>query len=340
MTYQFRLTRYLAYLGPSLLFFGFGALYFGTSLGRGPFLIVMTFGVAYYFYYRLLEFVAQKHFLKRIQPVLQGTDPKRALEMAETLLSVRANRPPSWHTFLIEIQSMGALLQNNRVAEAGRRFAWVENQYAALIKKDDYARFRMEGQRVLLHLAEHGGIGLAPLLEAYREALGKVRLEIQTSFQSQKDLFESAEAAFASADEVAWEDLKKRFLAHEKASTRRTCEMILDRKNRRESNPVDADPSVLEGDVLPIRRHPRGEKRIFEILASVLSMASGGFAVMVGLGLPIFAAPWIALILVVGFASAVFLTLRAKYHEGVSMLILLLAGLVSILVSMLVSIID
>jgi len=340
VTYQFKLTRYLAYLGPSLFFFGFGMLYVSTSLGREPILLVVSVGVVFYLYYRFLELFAQKHYIKKIQPVLQGTDPVRALEMAESLLSVRANLPPSWHTFLIEIQSMGALLQNNRVAEAKRRLAWVEIQYAALIKKDDYARFRMEGQRVLLHLAEQGGIGLAPFLESYRDALGKVRLEVQASFQSQKDLFESAEAAFASADEAAWEDLKKRFLSHEKASTRRACEMILDRKKQRQANTDDADRSALEGDVLPIRRHPKGVKRTLEILASLLSMGSGGFAVMAGFGLPIFADLWVAVILLVGFASAVFLTLRAKYHEGVAMLILLSAGLVSFLVSMLFMIFD
>jgi hypothetical protein len=69
-------------------------------------------------------------------------------------------------------------------------------------------------------------------------------------------------------------------------------------------------------------------------------MASGGFAVMAGFGLPIFADLWVAVILLVGFASAVFLTLRAKYHQGVTMFILLSAGLVSFLVSMLFMIFD
>lgn len=341
MTYQFKRTRYLAYLGLSLLLWGTARIVVQTDFGPGETALFLgVFGVLAFVAFRLLETLAQKHYLNKVQPIILSDDAEAALKMAERLLSVRANAPQSWQTFLIEIHSMTALLNGGRIAEADRRLAWAEGQYATLIKKDDYARFRLEGQRVLHHLALRGGEGLSSLLEAYRDAFGKVRLEIQTSFQPQRDLFELAEAAFSSADEAAWENLRMRFLAHDKASVRQACQRILKTKERIDSGAEAVDPSKAEGDLLPMRRHPKGIRRSFEVLLQVPIVLGGALLWLRACGVAYFGDVWYILPFVLAGASAVFQMVRVRFHQGVSMLLLVTLPTVFILVSMVVSIFD
>lgn len=331
MTFQFRLSRYLAYLGLSAAIWGIAIAI--TSLGlmwMEIILVGIVAAIAIVFYLRTLEALAQKHYLKNVQPIFLTGNPQHMLETAEALLSVRANGPSDWQSFYIEIHCMNALLQNGRVAEAKRRLVWAEHQYANLFIKDNLSKYRLEAQRIVQLLAEQGE-GFGPLLDNCRKAYEQMRLELQTSYAQHLAFYEASAAILESNDEAAWTDYQERFLLHEKHTIRQTCRLVLEGNTRRQNGLPFMDPSALEGDLLPQRRHPIGTKRILEIFAVILAALAGGLTILKGMGAAYFADGWYWVLMIIGLVAAVFLTIRVKFHEGISFLILLCTAIVSLL---------